>query len=238
MKNSKLIVFSAFVMALFTGFIIFSSCSRTNCDKIICQNGGTCADGKCTCLAGFTGALCQSRANSAIQYINNAFTPITISVNGDTRIIPVGGSVAYGGQYGLAATGTATTAGNGAMLGVTTDGGKVGLTINWPIDNIFPATDTLRVPMDVGATWFFLRIANVSSRNIINYYVNYQFSYGEEYQDVTIPNNGTTYGMGYYLAYPYSNVQTQSTSSTTPKIDWRAVTLPFTSNQSATVTIN
>lgn len=238
MKNSKLTVFSAFFMALLSGFVIFSSCTKTTCDNVICQNGGVCADGKCTCPAGFSGTRCQVRATGTIQYVNNSFTPITIAVNGDTKVIPVGGTVSYSGQYGLGATGTATTAGNGTSLGVTTDGGKVGLTINWAIDNTFPATDTLRVPLDVGATWFFLKIANTSSRNIINYYVNYQFSYGEEYQDVTIPNNGVTYGMGYYLAYPYSNVQTQSTTSTTPKIDWRAITLPFTSNQSATVTIN
>jgi hypothetical protein len=226
MKHTKLTVITAIIMATISGIVIFSSCSKTSCGSIICQNGGTCSDGKCSCPTGYSGSLCQTRAKSAIQYVNNTFTPITIAVNG---------SVAYAGQYGLAATGTATTSAEATSLGVNADGGKIGLPINWSINNTFPITDTLRVPLDVGATYFFLKMSNTSSRNIINFYVNVAFPYGEVYQDVTIPNNGTTYDLGYYLAYPSSNVQTQSSNSV---INWRAVSLPFTSNQSVTVNIN
>ncbi len=235
MKHTRLTFITAIVMATISGIVIFSSCSKTSCSNIICQNGGTCSDGKCSCPTGYSGSLCQTRAKSAIQYVNNTFTPITIAVNGTSQVIPVGGSVAYAGQYGLAATGTATTSGEATSLGVTADGGKIGLPINWSINNTFPITDTLRVPLDVGATYFFLKMSNTSSRNIINFYVNVAFPYGEEYQDVTVPNNGATYDLGYYLAYPSSNVQTQSSNSV---INWRAISLPFTSNQSVTVNIN
>jgi hypothetical protein len=120
-------------------------------------------------------------------------------------------------------------------LGISSPGGIIGLEINWEISNPFPtrSKDTLRVPLDVGATYFFLRMANTGSKNIINFYVNYQFSYGQVYQDVTVPNNGVTYDLGYYLAYPYSNVQMQTSDS---KVVWKAVSLPFISNQSFGVT--
>ena len=75
---------------------------------------------------------------------------------------------------------------------------------------------------------------NSGAKSVIDYYVNVAFSYGEFYQDVTVPNDGNTYDLGYYLAYPSSNVQTQSSDS---KVVWKAVTLPFTNNQTYTVNI-
>lgn len=235
MKNIKIILLSFLFTSVFSGVVIFSSCTKTSCSGITCQNGGTCSAGKCVCPTGFSGARCQTRASSAIQYKNNTYTPITIVVNGDTKTIPVGGVANFTGQFGTAALGTASTSGSASSLGISTPAGIIGLTINWAIDNTFPSTDTLRVPLDVGATYFFLRMANTGSTNIINYYVNVTFPYGEFYQDVTVPNTGTTYNLGYYLAYPSSNVQTQSSNSV---VTWKPVTLPFTSNQSFTVTIN
>ncbi len=235
MKNIKLFIITAIVMITGSGLLIFSSCSKTTCGNLVCQNGGSCSDGKCVCPAGYSGNLCQTRANTAIQYRNNTFTPIAIVVNGNALTIPVGGTGSFTGPTGSSATGTASTAGAASQLGISTPGGIIGNTISWSIDNTFPSSDTLRVPLDVGATYFFLRMTNNSSKNIIDYYVNVGFSYGEFYQDVTVPNTGITYDLGYYLAYPSSNVQTQSSDS---KINWKAVSLPFTNNQSFTATIN
>ena len=169
-----------------------------------------------------------------LVYQNNTFTPITIAVNGTSAIIAPGGTASFTGQYNAPATGTASTSGASSTFGVTTAGGILGLTIAWDINNTFPSGDSQRVPLDVGATYFFLRLANKTPRNIIDYYVNINFSYGSYYLDATIPNDGKTYDMGYYLAYSTSNVQTQSTSSS---IFYSAVSLPFTSNQSATINI-
>ncbi len=238
MKHTKLTVITAIIMATISGIVIFSSCSKTSCGSIICQNGGTCSDGKCSCPTGYSGSLCQTRAKSAIQYVNNTFTPITIAVNGESKIIPVGSSVVYGGQYGLPASMNASTSGTSGSLGISTDEAKIGLTINWSQIDEFPISDTMRVPLDVGATYFFLKMKNTRSANILNYYVNVNFIDFTEatvLEHITVPNSGTTYNMGYYLGYVGSNVQAQTSDS---KVVWKAVSLPFTSNQSATITID
>jgi len=235
MRNIKVILFSGVLTVMSFGAIVFSACTKVKCENVTCQNGGSCSNGVCSCPTGYTGTFCETAATSAISYKNNTFTPIVITVNSTGLTIPVGGSVTFTGKYGTDATGTATTSGAATSLGISTAGGIIGLPINWSISNTFPSGDTLRVPLDVGSTYFFLRIVNNGSEDIINYYVNANFTYGQTYEDITIPHNGKTYDMGYYLAYPYSNVQTQSGPHSTVK--YHGLTLPFTANQATTVTV-
>jgi EGF domain-containing protein len=235
MKNTKAVLLMAFIVtSLFTA-VIFTSCTKKSCSNVICQNGGTCSGGTCTCPSGYYGTFCEAPITTYIRYKNNTFTPVTIVVGGVTAIIPKGGSYTVTGKYRTTATGTATTSGAASSLGISAGGGVIGLPINWDINNDFPAKDTLVQPLDVGATYFFLRMNNSGAKNIIDYYVNVQFSYGQVYEDVTVPNDHNTYDLGYYLAYPGSNVQTQSSNST---IVWTAVTLQFTSNQTYTAMIH
>ncbi len=231
MKNFKLLAFTTSLAFASFGAIVFTSCNKQNCSMVTCQNGGTCSDGKCSCPAGYSGILCEVKARTAIRYKNNTYTPISITINGDGQTIPVGGSVVFPGVMGTTAFGTAATAGSANQLGISDPGGIIGLTMNWSLDHTFPTTDTMTVPLDVGSTFFFLKMSNSRSADIINYYVNYQFSYGQAYQDITVPHDGQTHNMGYYLAYPASNVMMQTSDS---KVEWRAVTLPSTSNQSFT----
>ena len=235
MKSTNVFVLTLLLSAGIFGAVVFTACNKANCTGIVCQNGGACANGVCTCPTGFSGTFCQTAATSALVYQNNTFTPITITVNGTTATIPAnGGTYAFTGKFGTTATGSASTSGAASTLGVSTSGGVLGLVISWEINNNFPASDTLRVPLNVGSTYFFLRLANTSSYDIIDYYVNVNFSYGSYYLDATIPHDGKTYDMGYYLAFTSSNVQTQGAFS---KVVWKAVSLPMTTNQSATVTI-
>jgi hypothetical protein len=227
----KLQFITAIVFTVICSGFIFTSCNKPSCGGMVCENGGTCTGGTCSCPTGYSGNLCQTKANTAIQYQNNTFTPVTIGVNGLTQIIPVGGNATFIGQVGTVASGSANTAGAVSSLGNDNSGGTLGLTINWSIENTFPNSDTLKVPLDVGATYFFLKMVNSGSTNIIDFYVNVEFSYGQFYQDVTVPNGGVTYDLGYYLAYPSSNVQVQTSAS---KVIWQAVTLPFTNNQTYT----
>jgi len=195
---------------------------------VTCNNGGTCSDGNCKCPTGYSGLFCDIKAKTAIQYRNNTFTPIAIAVNGDAKVIPVGGTATFIGELGTVAAGNASTSGAASSLGISDAGGIIGLTINWSLNSTFPDSDTLRVPLDVGSTYFFLKMANTGTHDFINYYVNAAFPYGEFYQDITVPHTGITYDMGYYLAFTSSNVQVQTSDS---KVIWKAVTLPGTSNQ-------
>ena len=227
MKKLKRFIIATSFITICSG-LIYTSCNKPSCGGMVCENGGTCSGGTCSCPTGYSGNLCQVVANTAIEYQNNTFTPVTIAVNGDGRTIPVGGTTTYIGQLGTVASGTASTSGAASSLGISNAGGIIGLTINWDLNNNFPDNDTLKVPLNVGATYFFLRMANKGSFNIIDFYVNVEFSYGQVYQDVTVPNNGVTYDLGYYLAFSNSNVQVQTSNSV---VTWQAVTLPFTDNQ-------
>lgn len=234
MKIARTILVAATTALASLSTVSFFACTKVKCSDIVCKNGGACTDGVCSCPSGFAGTFCESVAITAIVYQNNTFTPVAISINGVNAVIPVGGSSAFTGKFGDVAIGTATTSGSAKSLGISTPGGVIGLPINWSFDHTFPANDTLRVPLDIGATYFFLRLHNTTGKNILDYYVNYAFPYGETYEDVTVPSDGNTYDLGYYLAYPNSNVQVQTSAS---KVIWNAITLPFTNNQVATITV-
>jgi hypothetical protein len=234
MKHITTSLLAVIVSISIFGVVVVTSCNSTNCNNVICQNGGSCANGVCTCPTGFSGISCETAATTAIVYINNTYTPISIAVNGKEGNIPVGGSLAFTGKVSSLAKGTATTTASASSLGTNISGGLLGNLMNWDINNTFPATDTLKVPLDVGSTYFFLRVTNKSSSDIIDYYVNYQFPYGEYYGDVTIPKDGKTYDLGYYLAYSKSNFHSLSSDNKTFDAD---VNPAFTKNQLFSVTV-
>ena len=223
-KNFLLAVL--FTIGLF-GTVIYTSCNKSTCTGVVCQNGGLCIGSACTCPTGYSGSFCERAALSYVSYRNNTFTPVNISINGTNTIIPVGGTVSFSGTYGSIASGIAYTSAS-APLGVGGSGGSIGEVINWQFSAPFPASDTLKDTINVGATYFFLRLTNKSSYNIINYKVNSGFTHGASYEDVTVPNNGVSYDLGYYLAYSNSNIETTNSNS---GVAFLGVSLPFTSNQ-------
>ncbi len=213
--------------------LIYTSCNKATCTGVVCENNGTCSAGVCTCPTGYSGTFCENAAASVITFRNNTYTPVSITINGVGQNIPVGGTVAFAGSYGTIASGGASTSAS-TPYGINTANGTIGDVILWNKNIPFPVKDTLRDTLNVGRSYFFLRLVNKSAYGIIDYYVNYLFSYGQYYYDATLPNDGKTYDMGYYLAYSSSNVQTQDSHS---GVVWKAVTLPFTENQAVTVTI-
>jgi len=237
MKNTKLILLMSIVTVTVFCTVAFTACTKkVTCSSVYCRNNGVCTNGSCVCPTGFSGSFCEVGATTYISYINNTFTPITLSINGASQVIPVGQSVAISGTYGTVATGTATTSGSASSLGIDIGGGVIGLAINWAINDTFPpvATDTLKNPLGVGATYFFLRMANKSGLNIINYTVDNTLA-DSTAQEVTVPNTGITYNLGYYLASPSSNVLATLSNGSSVSA---SIPLPFTSNQAYTVTIN
>lgn len=52
-----LLVFAAIVA------VIYSGCIKDKCGTIICDNGGVCVDGRCSCPTGYEGASCSKMWN-------------------------------------------------------------------------------------------------------------------------------------------------------------------------------
>lgn len=60
MKSLKHIALGSFLALSTFGVTLYSSCSKDKCKDVVCQNGGTCAEGICTCATGYTGTNCET----------------------------------------------------------------------------------------------------------------------------------------------------------------------------------
>jgi hypothetical protein len=188
------------------------------------NNGGSSGGGGTGNGGGNSGGI----TSSTISYLNNSFKNVTITVNNQTKTIAPGNTVAFTGTPGSLATGTASSSGQ------TSSGTQVGLKITWALSNTFPASGALSVPLNVGSNFFFLRIINNSAYTINSLYVNYGLQ-AQSQDNISIPDDGNTYDIGYYSAYSNSNVRAESGSLYWL---WSSLNLPYTQNQSTTVTAN
>jgi len=237
MKRTKTITLTAAITAIFLGATIFSACTKSSnnnadpCSSITCQNGGTCANGVCTCPTGYTGTNCGTLATTQIQFTNTTFTPITITVNSINSTIPVGGTVSYSGTYGSTLNFTANT------YGQTSTGVQVGEAISWNTSVTFPSSSSLNYDLFVPSTYFFLKMQNAdASYSAQGLYVNYGTTAQTLDNTFTIPNNGTTYNIGYYNAYTNTELYVLSNPS---GVHWSYYpTFTFTANQTTTFSLN
>lgn len=167
---------------------------------------------------------------STITFMNPTFTPIDITFNGQNKTAPVGGSAVFTGTANAAKTGNASTSGK------TSNGTLIGLPIVWNNINLsFPAAGgNLNYTLNIGPDFFFLKMVNTSTLAIQKVYVNYGLQ-SQTLDNISIPNNGNTYGTGYYKAFSNSNVRAENGNIFW---FWNPLNLPFTNNQSKTVQAN
>jgi hypothetical protein len=62
MKSFKQIALSAFLTISAFGAVVYTSCNKDECKDVVCQNGGTCSEGKCTCPTGYDGTNCETKS--------------------------------------------------------------------------------------------------------------------------------------------------------------------------------
>lgn len=202
-------VFAPLLSLCMLAAIIFTSCTKDNCKGVLCQNGGTCMQGSCQCPTGYYGNFCEQ---STIVYVNNTYTEMTITVNNTTQQLSAwGGFASFYGNAGGTATVSAFTS------GLSDSGTQVGELVTWAFTNTFPTSGAgLTVPINVPDTYFYLKMANadqfVPSYNMIK--VNCQQNCAKNCQridSISLPNNGTIHGIGYYKKL--SNTQVYVASS-------------------------
>ncbi len=73
MKSIKHIALSALLTVGAFGTVLYTSCTKDECKDVVCQNGGTCSGGNCTCPTGVGGDKCETiyRTTYTNTYIGN-----------------------------------------------------------------------------------------------------------------------------------------------------------------------
>lgn len=84
MKNLKSILLAGFLTVGAFSSAVFTSCNPDACKDVVCQNGGNCTDGTCTCPAGYEGTLCETMART--KFVKN-WTAADIEA-GTSTVIP------------------------------------------------------------------------------------------------------------------------------------------------------
>ena len=52
-----------YLLLCFIAVLTIASCKKDKCNGLVCQNGGSCEDGKCQCATGFSGTNCEVNNN-------------------------------------------------------------------------------------------------------------------------------------------------------------------------------
>jgi len=189
---------------------------------------GPCFGSTGATLGGGTGGGGGGGSTTTITFVNPTYTTMDISFNGQTKTAAAGSSAVFSGTANSSATGTATTSGK------TTSGTQVGSLLTWNISQAFPASGNLNYTLNAGPDYFFLKMKNQSSLGIQKVYVNYGLV-NQTVDNISVPNNGTVYNLGYYKAFSNSNVRAENGNNYWL---WSTLSLPYINNQSITVTAN
>lgn len=64
MNKIKNIAFSALLAIGTFGIVTFTACTKDECKDVVCQNGGTCVSGACSCATGYEGTNCEKETRA------------------------------------------------------------------------------------------------------------------------------------------------------------------------------
>ncbi len=115
MKSIRNIALTALLTIGAFSAITYTSCNPDKCKDVVCQNGGTCSEGVCSCPVGYEGTLCETKSNAKFVGVwavsetcgSAAQTPYQVTITADasdaTKIL-----VNNLGNYGCTVGGTIT----------------------------------------------------------------------------------------------------------------------------------
>lgn len=168
----------------------------------------------------------KDRVTTIVTIQNYTNSDLTISLNGQTRTLAYNTSASFSGSPGSLLNGT-----------VTTPSGTTGVALSWSLSGYtFPPSGTEIIPIDVTSEYFYLTVKNNTNRSIVQVTTN-SGSSDQKTDNISIPpNDGYTYGVGYYKAYSNTDVVFTESDQTTVQIT--NLGLPFSQDQFFAATIN
>lgn len=91
MKSIRNIALSAILTVGAFGTVLYTSCNKDACKSVVCNNGGTCVNGTCSCATGYEGTNCDTK--STTKFIGSwgvtetcgtaTSTPYTVTITQD-----------------------------------------------------------------------------------------------------------------------------------------------------------
>jgi hypothetical protein len=165
------------------------------------------------------------------KFVNTAYTPMSITVQGVTRTVQPGDSTTYNFS-----TNPQSLVYDASTSGKTSGGTTVGLVLTWggsgsPIN--VSSYASVRLSLQVSSTYFFMYMSSTGA-TLGPVYVNYGLS-DQTVDNISIPNNGVKYSIGYYKAHSGAIVRAYKYPSTTSYVYW-TLSFPFNVNQSLYLT--
>jgi hypothetical protein len=138
--------------------------------------------------------------STTVSIQNNTPTTITVTLNNRTLSIPSTQSGFFTADANTGISGQAITSGG-------TTAQPIGLTLSWNLSPYyFPASGTMVIPIDVSTDYFYLTLKNTTNLATKLIEVNYGTTVSTA-ENVSVPNDGNTYGIGYYKALTNSNAR-------------------------------
>lgn len=128
-----------------------------------------------------------------VTFNNTTFTDIYITLGGDTKFIPAGGSVTYYTVLGSSASFYAYTS------GTTVSGAQVGALIEWNT-TVDLSGGIASFNLNVNSDYFFLFIRNYGTHVLTPLHVNWGLAQ-QTIDNIRIPNDNINYNIGYYKAF-------------------------------------
>lgn len=64
MKSIRNIAFSSLIALGAFGTVTYTACNKDECKDVVCQNGGTCVSGNCSCTVGYEGTNCETQVRT------------------------------------------------------------------------------------------------------------------------------------------------------------------------------
>ncbi|MEY2829533.1 MAG: hypothetical protein RIQ33_1392 [Bacteroidota bacterium] len=74
MKKIKFFAFALMTVLSVASVTYFNSCKKDPCKDVVCNNGGTCVDGTCSCTTGYEGTTCETEMRTKYLVSSTSFT--------------------------------------------------------------------------------------------------------------------------------------------------------------------